>query len=144
MTVTVTGEGDTAIVTALNVEEVVPPYTVTVPGTVAYMEFELKLITIPPLGAVPLSVTLPVVLAPPITEAGLNVMVETVGGLTVITAGRLTPRMPVILAVTTVETGIVLTVNVAEVINAGTVTEGGTVIPPLFDDKVTTAPAEGA
>ena len=34
--------------------------------------------------------------------------------------------------------------NVAEVINAGTVTEGGTVIPPLLDDKVTTAPAEGA
>jgi hypothetical protein len=61
----------TAKVVTLNVALVEPAKTVTSAGTVAVLEFELRATTSPPVGATPLSFTVPVVLAPPTTLAGL-------------------------------------------------------------------------
>jgi hypothetical protein len=66
--------------------------------------------TMPPLGAGALSVTVPVELAPPVTDAGETATELTTGGLTVIFARIPTaPSVALMFAVTTLDTGIVLT-----------------------------------
>jgi len=50
------------------------------------------------------------------------------------------PRVALMTAAATVATGIVLTVNVAEVFPVGTVTDTGTTAPPLDEVNETTAP----
>ena len=98
---------------------------------------EFRVIVIPPVGAVPLIVTVPVTSPPPITVDGERVMALSVGGFTVIgVLIEVEPSADLILALTIEDTGVVLTVNVAEVDPAGMVTDGGTVIPPLLDDRV--------
>ena len=47
-----------------------PAGTVTVAGTWAAGSLELKVTTVPPVGAVPVRVTVPVELVPPVTELG--------------------------------------------------------------------------
>src|SRR5262245_25087606 len=86
----------TVDVVTVNVLEVEPAVTVTLAGTPATVEFALERVTTaPPVGAGPVSVTVPVEVAPPLTELGLSVSVESVsgggGGVTVSVAVFVTP-----------------------------------------------------
>lgn len=67
----------------VNVAVVAPAVTVTVAGTVALVELELRATDMPPVGAAPLSVTVPVELVPPRTDAGDTVTELSVGTLIV-------------------------------------------------------------
>lgn len=73
----------TTEVVAVNVAEVAPAATVTEAGSVAALELSLRVTLAPPVGAGPLSVTVPVELVPPTTVAGLKLNAESVGGVTV-------------------------------------------------------------
>jgi hypothetical protein len=65
---------------------VLPAGIVTVAATVAALEFVDRLITTPPVGAAPESVTVPVDEVRPVTLAGLKLTDTTPGGVTVNTA----------------------------------------------------------
>jgi hypothetical protein len=54
----------------VNVFELVPAAMVMLEGTWASVLLEVRLTVIPPLGAVPLRVTVPVLELPPVTELG--------------------------------------------------------------------------
>ena len=119
---------DTADVETVNVAEVDPAATVTEAGTVAKSELEVSTTTMPPLGAGPLSVTVPVDGAPPWTDPGVSVMALTVGAWTV--KGELTvttPSAALMFAVVFVVTADVAIVNVAVEAPVGTVTVAGIV-----------------
>ncbi len=60
----------TGVVVMLKVAEVWPAWMVTVGGTWAAGLVELRLTTVPPVGATPLSVTVPTELVPPVTLLG--------------------------------------------------------------------------
>ena len=69
-----------------------PAGTVTFCGTVAAAVLLLERITkMPPVGAAPLSVTVPVEALPPVTAVGLSANVERAGGFTVRVADRFAP-----------------------------------------------------
>jgi len=72
-------EVDTAVVVTVKVADVAPANTVTEAGTVAKREFEDSVTIIPPVGAGPFSVAVPVDVAPPWTDPGDNVKLLTVG-----------------------------------------------------------------
>jgi hypothetical protein len=70
----------TALVLTVNVALLAPAPTVTVAGTVAVDVLLLEReTTAPPVGAGPLSVTVPVEGDPPVTLVGVSVSEETVG-----------------------------------------------------------------
>ena len=70
----------TALVLTVNVALLAPAATVTVAGTVAVDVLLLEReTTAPPMGAGPLSVTVPVEGDPPVTLVGFSVSEETVG-----------------------------------------------------------------
>src|SRR5713226_3535573 len=72
----------TALVLTVKVAVVAPARTVTLAGTVATPVLLLdRETTAPPLGAGPLSVTVPVEELPPVTLAGLRLSEESVGVL---------------------------------------------------------------
>jgi len=83
----VTGvEEVTALVLTVNVALVAPAATVTLEGTVATPLLLEGCTCAPPVGAVPLSVTVPVEGDPPVTLVGLSATEESVaelGGVTV-------------------------------------------------------------
>jgi hypothetical protein len=82
---------------------------------------------------------------PPTTELGVLVTEDNAAGLTVRVAVALTPRVAVIIDVVGDGTPKVVTVNVREVLPAGTVTLAGTVAAAvLLLERVTTAPPVGA
>lgn len=60
----------TGVVLTVNVTEVEPAGTVTEAGTVALVELEDRLTTVPPVPAAPFRVTVPVELVPPVTVVG--------------------------------------------------------------------------
>jgi len=125
---------------------VVPAVTVTLAGTVAT---EVKLLervtTVPPVGAGPESVTVPVDGAGPLTVVGFRVKALNVGAVTVNVAVRAVPRVPVIVTEVFEATALVVTVKVAVVAFGATVTLAGTLAAEvLLLDSVTTAPPDGA
>jgi hypothetical protein len=138
---------ETGVVVIVNVADVLPAATVTLVGTDATAGLALDRVTAkPPVGARPVSVTVPVELLPPVTVAGLRVRVDRAGGFTVSVPVLLTPPAD---AVTTTAvwfaTGVVVIVNVADVVPAATVTVAGTcAVDALLLDSATTVPPVGA
>jgi hypothetical protein len=119
---------DTGTVSILKVALVAPEGTVTLEGPVA--TDGLLLLSdaeIPPLGAAPVSFTVPVELAPPTTVLGMSDSELNAGTVTVSVADLIDPPLFAII-VTGVEdaTGTVVTLNVTLVALAGTVTFEGT------------------
>ena len=110
----------------VNVAVVLPAGTVTFAGTVAYeVLLLLRVTTEPPAGARPVSVTVPVEFAPPLTLVGFTVRLDRVGALTVRVAEAVPPPA-IIFAVVFKETGVVVMVKVAVVAPAAAVTLLGT------------------
>ena len=145
-------EEATALVLTVNVALVAPAATVTVDGTLATVVLLLESVTsAPPDGAAPLRVTIPVEEFPPVTLVGFSVSAESVGagggaGVTVSEADLVTPPYAAeILTVVDAATALVLTVNVALVAPAATVTLDGTLAAVvLLLESVTSAPPDGA
>jgi len=136
---------DTALVLVVKVAEELPAATVTEEGTIALEEFDDRLTIVPPVGAFPLSVTVPVAETPPKTVVGDTDSELSDGALTVSEAVIVTAAaVAEIVAVAFVATGIVATLNVAEVAPAATGTVEGTVTPVVSEESVTTVPAVGA
>lgn len=101
--------------------------------------------TAPVGGAEPVSVTVPVELLPPITELGVRVTDERVAAVTVRVAVALALKVAVMTEVVLDATPRLVTINVLELLPAGTVMLAGTVaaiVLLLLSD--TTAPPVGA
>jgi len=125
----------------LNVAVVLPAAIVTVEGTVAALELLLREMMTPPVAAVPLIVTVPVADVPPTTVDGATETETRDGGVTVSPAVRETvPVLAVIVALFCAATAVVLTVKLAPLLPAATVTVAGTVAAALLLDKLTTTP----
>jgi len=106
----------TAAVVTVKVADVCPAATVTVPGTVADELLDASATTRPPVGAGPLSVTVPVEETPPATVVGLSVTEVVTGAETVRDAFALVVNAPAeIVEVVFVATAAVVIVNVAVV-----------------------------
>ena len=135
----------TGIVETVKVAEVAPAATVTVAGTVALALLLDNDTTSPPTGAALPMVTVPVELEPPTTEVGFTLTAVTRGAVTVSDAVlEIAFAVPVIVAVVSAATAVVVTVKVFVVAPEGTVTLAGTVTPVLLLDNETTKPAAGA
>src|SRR6266705_3596221 len=133
----VTGvDAATALVLIVKVALLLPAGTITLEDTLAAPLLLESITCAPPAGAGPLSVTVPVDdCAPPVTLVGFKVSEETVGrcgGITVSEADRLTPPKDAeMVTVVEVVTVLVLTVKVALVLPAATVTLADTLAAPL-------------
>ena len=101
-----------------------PAAMVTLPGTCATEILLLcKVILAPPAGAGPVSVTVPVELFPPTTVVGVLANVDRTGAFTVkVTLFVIVPYVEEITTGVLESTGVVVSVNVAEVLPAGTAT----------------------
>lgn len=128
------------------VAEVAPAVTVTTAGTVAAdVLLEFSVTKIPPDGATPLSVTVPVEAVPPVTVVGYSDTPITAGAEMVSDAALdEVPNAAVIVAIVDVDTGLELIANAAEVEPAGTVTVVGTVAAAEFELKAIAYPPLGA
>jgi hypothetical protein len=136
----------TGLVVAEKLAVVAFAATVTVAGTWAAVVLVLdRVTTAPPDGAGPFNVTVPVEEIPPSTEAGLTMTELSVAAVTVKVTVWAVPRVPVIVTELLAPTGLVVTVKVAVVVFAATVTLAGTwAAVVLLLDRVTTAPPDGA
>jgi hypothetical protein len=135
----------TAVVDTVKVIAVLPAATVTLDGTVALLLLEPRLITVPPDGATPLKVTVPVEGEPPGTDVGERLRPFSAGGVIVSTAVLETPpNAAVIVAEVEEETADVVIVNVPDIDPAATVTVAGKDALVVLDDRFTTAPPVGA
>src|SRR5580704_16617979 len=138
----------TALVVTVNVALVAPAATVTLPGTVA-ADAPLERETIaPPLGAAPLSVTIPVDGDPPFTAAGLSATEDSATAVAGFTVSKMVLVVPpyeaeMVTGVAAV-TALVVTVNVALVAPPATVTLAGTVAAETLLERETIAPPLGA
>lgn len=133
--------------TELTVKEalVAPAAMVTLAGTVATALFDRRAIDTPPAGATALRVTVPVELAPPTTVVGLRATLDTTSGLTVSVADTTALKLAETVTDFVEDTGIEVTVNVADRAPDATVTDAGTVAELVsLLDKVTTVPPAGA
>lgn len=135
----------TADVKIVKVAELEPVGTVTLVGGDALLEDEESDTTMPPEGARPLRVTVPVEVEPPIKVLGVTVRLVGKADETVNVADTaVLPTVAVIVAFAGVCTAVVVIVNEADVAPAGTVTLEGGVAPALFVESVTTIPLEEA
>ena len=139
----------TDVVVTVNEAVVAPAVTATLTGTLAEELLLAKLTTTPPDGAAPLKVTVPRDALPPRTLLGFNVSEETVtvdAGVMVMEAWAvLLPRAAVITTEVLLRTpDLVVTVNVALELPAGTVTLAGTRANELLLLNPTTVPPVGA
>jgi hypothetical protein len=140
---------DTLVVLTVKVALVLPAAMVTLEGTVATDVFPLvSVTTAPPEGALPLRVTVPVELLPPLTLVGFRVNEERLtleaGKMVREACAELDPSVPVITAVVFVVTDVVVTVKEALVLPAATVTLPSTLADALLLESVTTEPPGGA
>ena len=104
-----------------------PAGTVTVVGRVAALLLEVRPTIVPPLPALPVSVTRPVELDPPMTVVGLRVTLERVDGVIVSEAVvEFAPSVAVRVAVVGAFTGDVVIVKLAVEAPLATVTDAGT------------------
>jgi hypothetical protein len=117
----------TATVVAWKVMLLVLASTVTLDGTVTALLLLCSETEMPPVGAGPVNVTVPVDGLPPTTEVGLILTADRAGGLIVSPACRLLdPYVAVIVAGVEVLTATVVTVKVALLALAATFTLAGT------------------
>ena len=117
----------------------------TLGGTWAFELSDATDRTIPPEGACPFSVTVPVDERPPPTEVGLRVKLVGIASCTfkvVVTLAL--SAIAVIVAFIVLATGTVVTVKVAVVLPTGTVIDNGTLAAALFDSRPTCSPPVGA
>lgn len=137
---------ETATVVIWNVADAVPTPTVTDAGRVATELSELSVTTFPPVGAWPLSVTVPVEGLPPIRLDGASVRVVNAAGATVRNALFVTPpEMAETVTVVVEETGRLVMVKVPVFKPAVTVKVAGTVAAEVLElCSVTTVPPAGA
>ena len=136
----------TVFVVTVKVALVAPAATVTLEGTVA-TEVRLlpRVTTAPTDGAGPDSVTVPVDGEGSLTVVGFKVRDASVGAVTAKLADRDTPHVPVMVTDVFEATALVVTVKVAVVAPAATVTLAGTLAAAVLPlDRVTTAPFAGA
>jgi hypothetical protein len=127
--------------------ELVPAPTVTVAGTAATVAFALLRETVvPPVGANPVRVTVPVDTPPPRTVFGERVNAAMPGGVTVRDVVRVSvPSVAVIVRFVDEPTGDVATLNVAVEEAADTVTDDGTDATRLFEpERLTRRPPAAA
>src|ERR1700734_2780485 len=138
-------ELDTPEVETVNVPVVAPATTMTPVGTLALELFEERPTIMPPFGAAPFSVTVPVEVHPPGTDVGFKLSMASSGGLIVkIAVSVIEPCDAVIVAEAMLETGVVVIVNVAVVAPAATVTDDGRVVPSRLEERLTVDPPVGA
>ena len=144
--VTVTGVSDeTGLVLILNVAEVAPAGTVTLAGTVALVEEDFNVTMVPPVGAPPERVTVPVELVPPTTELGETDTLAKLPEVRVSVPVRLKPlRVPVTVTVVVASTLEVVTAKVAVDAPPGIVTVPGNVTEGELELSEITIPAVGA
>jgi len=122
---------DVALVTELvEIVKVAPlafAGTVTLAGVCAAELLADRFMTIPPVGARPVKVTVPVEEFPPTKLVGLKLRVESAGGAMVNFVVCVTPlRLADSVATTEATVGLVVTPNTALLALAGTVTDAGT------------------
>jgi len=138
--VALTDEVDT-----VNVADVCPAGIVTVEGTGPLVELAVRFTIAPPVGAIPLRVTVPVALAPPLTDAGLKATPTNKAGVIVKLADfEPEPDVAVIATVALVPTPVVVIGKLALVLPARITTEVGTVAAELLLFKEMTIPSDGA
>jgi hypothetical protein len=116
-------------------------------GTVAALVWLLVRVTsVPAEGAGPVSVTVPVEVRPPRTEAGDSTSDDALGAATVSVAVRVVvpPAMAEMAPEVDAPTGTVVTRKVVTLAPAGTVTVAGTEAAGLALERVTTVPPGGA
>jgi hypothetical protein len=110
-------------------------------GTVAALEFELRATTSPPVGATPLSFTVPVVLAPPTTLTGLREREVRVGARIVTLNVFASPlRDAVIVATLFFATAEEVRVKVPFVVPLSIWSDAGTLAKVSLDDNKTLCP----
>ena len=140
----------TPLLVTVNVPLVAPAATVTLVGTLAAPLSLESMTCAPPVGAGPLSVTVPVeVCAPPVTLVGFSVSEESVEeeawGRTVSEAVLVTPAYDAEMVTgVDVVTALLVTVNVPLVVPAATVTLAGTVAADELLERFTATPPLGA
>jgi hypothetical protein len=140
----------TEAVAMVKVALVTPAATVTLAGTVAAAVLLDSVTANPPAGAADVNVTVPWADVPPVTLVGLTETADSEagggGGVTVSVAVFVAPPYaPVIVTGVDAPTALVVTLNVALVAPAATMTLAGTVATAvLLLDSVTTAPPAGA
>jgi len=101
--------------------------TVTLAGTcAAVVSLLVSVTTAPPAGAGPLMVTVPVDEPPPCTDAGLTLTAVSAGAVTVKLAFCVAPWVAEIVSEVLLATGLEVTVKVAVLAFAATVTFAGT------------------
>jgi hypothetical protein len=134
------------IVVTVNVTEVAPDGTVTDVGTVATaVLLEASVIVVPAEPAGLVRVTVPVTEVPPVTADGETVTLERALGLIVRFADCVVgPSVPLMAAVVTEATAVVVIVNVAVLEPAATVTVAGTVALVVLEAMPTIRPPLGA
>jgi hypothetical protein len=136
----------TGLLDTVNVVELLPAGTVTeLTDRVSTAVFPFAtLTTTPPVGAVLFSLTVAVVVAPPIRLAGASVTEEIAGGLIVKVAFADPFNVAVIVSIVTTGTTFVSTMNVAVVAPAATFTLAGTEPDGEVAKSATAIPPVGA
>lgn len=136
---------DTALVEIVKTDEVAPSAMWTEVGATALEELELRATSIPPVGAAPFNVNVPVTSVPPTTEVGDSTSDAPTGGFTVKVAVVVEmSAVAEIERVTGCAVGTVEMLNVAVVEPAATVTVAGVEAIEFPEESITTFPPAGA